>query len=210
MRFPHLLFAAVLLMPVVAHPQASPRQTNPERFDVSGLPQTASSALEKEIFMLLRYHRRGDLRDAARIHLRLAEYYKEVGDKIRADDCTKLAGEAWEAAEKGIRTTAGTGGTPPFEPAGTFRRNFAFTDEAVGVSHRWEFFDDGTFAHSLTVPPGQTAPPPKEIGWYTVLAGQIRLWQPNPTVDRTVSFELIGEGGQNGVVLDGIRMRVVR
>jgi len=43
-----------------------------------------------------------------------------------------------------------------------------------------------------------------------VLGGQIRLWQPNPSVDRTVAFELLGAGGQNGVVLDGIRMRAVK
>jgi hypothetical protein len=210
MRFRHLLIVVALLVPVVAPSQSTPRQTNPERFDVSGLPQAASSTLEKEIFMLLRYHRRGDLRDATRIHLKLAEYYKELGDKTRADDCTKLASEAWDAAEKGIRTTAGTSGTPPFEPLGSFRRNFAYSDESLGVSHRWEFFDDGTFAHSLSVPPGQTAAPPKELGWYTLLQGQVRLWQPNPAVDRTVTFELLGAEGQNGVVLDGIRMRAVR
>jgi len=210
MRYRHLLLGVALLVPVIAAPQAAPRQSNPERFDVAGLPKTASSALEKEIFTLLRYHRRGDLKDATRIHLKLAEYYRDQGDKIRAEDCTKLANEAWEAAEKGVRTSAGTGGTPPFEPAGTFRRNFAYSDEAVGVSHRWEFFDDGTFAHSLTTPPGQTAPPPKEVGFYTVLNGQIRLWQANPPVDRTVTFELLGAEGVNGVVLDGVRMRVVR
>ena len=210
MRNRHLLLGVALFVPVIAGSQGTPRQTNPERFDVAGLPQAASSALEKEIFTLIRYHRRGDLRDATRIHLKLAEYYKEVGDKIRADDCTKLASEAWDAAEKGVRTSAGTGGTPPFEPTGTFRRNFAYTDDTVGVSHRWEFFDDGTFAHSLTAPPGQIAPPPKEVGFYTVLNGQIRLWQPSPAVDRTVTFELQGADGQNGVVLDGVRMRVVR
>jgi len=210
MRYRHLLLGVALFVPVIAASQATPRQSNPERFDVAGLPQTASSALEKEIFTLIRYHRRGDLRDATRIHLKLAEYYKDQGDKARADDCTKLANEAWDAAEKGVRPSAGTAGTPPFEPAGTFGRNFAYSDEAVGVSHRWEFYDDGTFAHSLTTPPGQTAPPPRETGWYTVLDGQIRLWQPNPAVDRTVTFQLQGEGGSNGVVMEGIRMRVVR
>jgi hypothetical protein len=210
MRYRHLLLGVALFVPVIAASQATPRQTNPESFDVSGLPQAASSALEKDIFTLLRYHRRGDLKDATRIHLMLAEYYKLQGDKARADDCTKLASAAWDAAEKGIRTTAGTSGTPPFEPARKFRRNFAFSDEALGVSHRWEFFDDGTYAHSLSIPPGQTAQPPKELGWYTVLDGQIRLWQPNPDVERTVTFELLGAEGQNGVVMDGIRMRTVR
>jgi hypothetical protein len=210
MRFRHFLLGVALFAPAIAVSQATPGPKNPERFDVAGLPQAASSTLEKEIFTLLRYHRRGDLRDATRIHLKLAEYYKEVGDNLRAADCTKMAEEAWEAADKGIRTTAGTAGTPPFDPAGAFRQNFAYSDESVGVSHRWEFFDDGTYAHSLTIPPGQTATPPKELGWYTVLAGQIRLWQPNPTVDRTVTFELIGKAGQDGVVLDGVRMRKVR
>ena len=210
MRYRHLLFGVALLVPVIAASQATPNPRNPERFDVAGLPQTANSALEKEIFNLLRYHKRGDLRDATRIHLMLAEYYKDVGDKTRADDCTKMANEAWEAAEKGVRTSAGTSGTPPFEPSGMFRRNFTYTDDAVGVSHRWEFYDDGTFAHSLTTASSELAPPPREAGFYTVLGGQIRLWQPNPSVDRTVAFELLGAGGQNGVVLDGIRMRAVK
>ena len=210
MRFRHILLAVALAFPLAATSQSTPRPSPQERFDVSGLPENASSALEKEIFTLLRYHKRGDLRDAARIHLMLAEYYKQLGDKTRADDCSKMAADAWEAAENGIRVTAGTPGTPPFEPARTFRQNFAYTDAELGASHRWEFFDDGTYTHSLTTPAGQTAPPPKELGWYTVLDGQIRLWQSVPALDRTVAFELSGETGKNGVVMDGIKMRAVR
>ena len=100
MRYRHLMLGVAMLVPVIAFSQATPNPRNPERFDVAGLPQTATSDLEREIFTLLRYHKRGDLRDATRIHLRLAEYYKEVGDKVRADDCTKMANEAWDAAER--------------------------------------------------------------------------------------------------------------
>jgi len=208
MRIRHFLLAMALLVPVTADSQANSRQKSPERFDIAGLPQVASSSLEKEIFTLLRYHRRGDLRDATRIHLKLAEYYKELGETTRADDCTKLASEAWEAAENGTRVSAGTRGNPPFEPAGTFRQNFAYADDELGATHRWEFFDDGTYAHTLTTPVGQAAPPPTELGFYSVLAGQIRLWQPN--LDRTVTFELLGEGGRGGAVMEGIKMRAVR
>lgn len=210
MRCRHILLALAVVIPAIAPSQAAPRAIGVERFDTAGLPATAASALEREIFTLLKYHRRGDLRDATRIHLKLAEYYKEVGDKVRADDCTKMANEAWEAAEKGIRTSAGTAGTPPFELGRTFRQNFAYADEELGATHRWEFFDDGTYAHSLTTPAGQTTPPPKELGWYTVLDGQLRLWQAQPALDKTVAFELLGEMGKNGAVLDGIRMRAVR
>jgi hypothetical protein len=209
MRYRHILLGVALLVPAIAASQATPRQTNPERFDVTGLPQTASSALEKEIFTLLRYHKRGDLKDATRIHLRLAEYYKEVGDKRRADDCTKMAGEAWEAAEKGIRTSAGSPGTPPFEPAGAFVKNFTATDE-LGVTHRWEFFDDGTFAHAITGAGSSDAAPPTELGWYSVSPGQLRLWKEKPEMDRTVPFELIGQDGKNGVVLDGLKLKPAR
>ena len=210
MRYRHILFAMALAVPATAQPQATPRASGVERFDTAGLPASAASTLEKEIFTLIRYHRRGDLRDATRIHLRLAEYYKERGETTRADDCTKMANEAWEAAEKGLKVSAGTLGTPPFEPTGTFRQNFAYADDELGASHRWEFFDDGTYAHSLTTPAGQTAPPPKELGWYTVLDGQMRLWQAKPALDKTVTFELSGDMGKNGLVLDGIRMRAVR
>jgi hypothetical protein len=210
MRLSHLLLAVALAVPVAASSQTASRPSAPERFDVSGLPQNASGQLEKEIFTLIRYHRRGDLRDAARIHLMLAEYYKQNGDKARADDCTKLASEAWEAAENGVRVSAGTPGTPPFEPAGAFRQNFAYQDVDLGATHRWEFFADGTYLHSLTTPAGQSAPPPKELGFYTVLDGQIRLWQSAPVLDRTVAFQLSGDQGKNGAVMDGIQMRAVR
>ncbi len=210
MRTRDLLLAGLLTIPTAALSQGTPRAVGVERFDVAGLPKAASSDIEKEIFTLLRYHRRGDLRDATRIHLKLAEYYKDRGETTRAEDCTKLANEAWEAAEKGIRTSAGTTGTPPFELQGTFRRTFAWSDEDLGVTHRWEFFDDGTYAHSLTTPPGQTAPPPMEAGFYTVLDGQARLWQPRPALDRTVPFQLLGEGGKDGLVMDGVKLRAVR
>ena len=210
MRCRHILFALALAIPTIAQPQAPPRVSGVERFDTAGLPVSAASALEKEIFMLIRYHRRGDLRDATRIHLKLAEYYNERGERVRADDCTKMANEAWEAAEKGLKVSAGTAGTPPFVPARTFRQNFAYADEELGASHRWEFFDDGTYVHSLTTPAGQITAPPKELGWYTVLDGQIRLWQTQPVLDKTVAFELLGDTGKNGLVMDGLRMRAVR
>ena len=73
MRCCQILLAVALSIPMAAPAQPSARPANPERFDVSGLPPKASSALEQEIFTLLRYHRRGDLRDATRIHLKLAE-----------------------------------------------------------------------------------------------------------------------------------------
>lgn len=207
MRSLLLVFAFALVVPASGKAQVAPRGAM-ERFDTAGLSVT--SQVEKEIFTLIRYHRRGDLKDAARIHLMLAEYYKQNGQAKRADDCSKLASEAWEASENGVRVSAGTPGIPPFEPQGLFRRNFAYTDEELGTSHRWEFFDDGTYAHSLPTPAGQAAPPPKELGFYSVLDGQIRLWQSRPALDRTVPFQLLGEGGQNGAVLDGIRMRAVR
>jgi hypothetical protein len=71
----------------------------------------------------------------------LAEYYKLNGEAKRADDCNKMAAEAWEAAENGVRVSAGTRGTPPFESVGTFRQNFAYTDPELEASHRWEFFE---------------------------------------------------------------------
>ena len=210
MRFRHIMLAAALVMPAGVQSQAKPAVSRVERFDVTGLPTTAGTDLEREIFTLIRYHRRGDLRDATRIHLKLAEYYKERGDKMRADDCTKMASEAWEAAENGVRVSAGTPGTPPFEPMKTFRQNFAYADEELRATHRWEFFDDGTYAHRLTIPEGQLTAPPTELGWYSVLDGQIRLWQLKPDLDRTVAFQLLGEGGRDGAVLDGQRMRAVR
>ena len=210
MQLRHILLAVALAIPVTATAQNGARPANPERFDTSGLPQSPSNAREKEIFTLLRYHRRGDLKDAARIHLMLSEYYKEIGDKSKASDCAKMASEAWEASENGVRFSAGTPGNPPFELVGTFRQNFAYADAELGASHRWEFFEDGTYLHSLTTPAGQAAPPPKELGFYTISNGQIRFWQAAPVLDRTVTFELLGDAGKDGAVMDGVKMRAVR
>lgn len=210
MRCRHILLAVAFAIPTALTAQSGPRATHPEKFDVSGLPAKASSTLEQEIFTLLRYHRRGDLRDAARIHLKLAEYYKEIGDKVKADDCTKMASEAWEAAESGVKVTAGSPGKPPFEPERTFKQNFAYTDPDLGTTHRWEFYDDGTYSHSLPAPAGSSTPPPKELGWYQLLDGQIRLWQVNPALDRTIPFVLIGDGGKGGATMEGTKMRAVR
>jgi hypothetical protein len=209
MRSLHIVVALALVLPGSAYSQGVSR-AGMERFDTAGLAVSGAGAAEKEIFTLIRYHRRGDLKDAARIHLMLAEYYKQSGQAKRADDCSKMASEAWEAAENGVRVSAGTTGTPPFELKGMFRRNFAYTDDELGATHRWEFFDDGTYAHSLTTPAGASAPPPTEVGFYSVSDGQLRLWQTRPALDRTVSLTLLGESGQNGAVLDGIRMRAVR
>lgn len=209
MRLRHILLGAALLVPMLGGAQSAPNRANPERFDVSGLPKTASSDLEREIFTLLRYHKRGDLRDATRIHLKLSEYYKDIGDKVRAADCAKMATEAWEAAERGVRTSAGSAGTPPFETVGLFLRSFTGTDE-LGLTHRWEFFDDGTFAHSVTGAGASDGAPPTELGWYSVSAGQIRLWKEKPEMDRTVPFEPIGQGGKDGVILDGLKLKPTR
>ena len=174
MRRTHILLALALALPITATAQSSSRPVQFEKFDVSGLPPKAASTLEQEIFTLLRYHRRGDLRDAARIHLKLAEYYKEIGDKLKADDCTKMASDAWEAAENGVRVSAGTPDTPPFEPMRTFRQNFAYQDTELGTSHKWEFFEDGTYLHSLGIPEGQTKAPPRELGCFATTFGTQR------------------------------------
>lgn len=204
MRIAALLVCLALLLPMAATAQATPRRAELEKFDVSGLPATATTELEKEIFLLLRVHKKGDLTDATRIHMKLAEYYKAKGEAKKAADCTKLAGEAWDAANGAIPNSALSPGTPPFRPEGTFEKTFTVTDE-LKVMHTWQFYVDGTFSHSVTdLTKGEG---PSELGWYSLKGGQMRLWQLQPKVDRTVPFEFIGPDGQEGAVLDGVRMR---
>lgn len=175
-----------------------------ERFNVSGLPETPTNDTERQIFLFLRAHRKGDLNDATRIHMLLAQYYKDIGDKVRADDCTRMAAEAYEAHSKMAPETAGAAGKPPFAPERTFRRTFVYTDE-LQVVHTWDFYLDGTFSHALTS--GAREGGPVETGWYTRAAPRkIRLWQQKPGVDRTADFELLGPDGSEGAVLDGVRM----
>jgi hypothetical protein len=209
MRFRTFALALALVLPVSAAPQGAPKAANLEKFDVAGLPKTGTNDAERQILQLLRYHKKGDLKDAARIHMMLAEYYKERGEKARADDCKKMAGEAWDAAESGVRTSAGSPGSPPFDPAGAFTKAFGYTDD-VGITHRWEFWDDGTFAHSVTDTKAADATPITELGWYSILDGQVRLWQQDPASDRTVPFSLQGKDGKDGAILDGSKMKPVK
>jgi hypothetical protein len=209
MRTPFLLLAVALTVPFTAPAQTATRPAGIEQFDVAGLPKTATTPEERQIFLMLQHHKRGDLRDATRIHMMLAEYYKALGDRTRAADCAKQAADAWEAAEKGIRVSADPPGTPPFETTGLFRQNFGYADD-VGVNHRWEFFPDGSWAHTIATPRIPDAQPLTELGWYAVADGTIRLWQLEPATDRTIPFSLLGRDGKDGAVLDGVKMKAVK
>lgn len=211
MRIPRPIFiiAMALALPAPVASQASTKVPSVERFDVSGLPKVANTEREKEILLLVQYHKRGDLRDATRIHMMLAQYYRAQGDKARAAKCTDQATEAWEAAEEGLPVTAGAAGTPPFGLTGVFRQSYTNTDD-LGLVHRWDFFDDGSFAHTVADPKVTNAAPPREVGWYTVADGQLRLWQKDPATDRTLPFQRLGKEGREGAVLDGVKLVPVR
>ena len=203
---PIVLFLILLFaLPVPAAAQATKRARDVERFDVAGLPKTPNSERERDIFLLLRVHKKGDLADATRIHAMLAEYYKERGDAARADDCQRMAADAWDAASGAERTSAHSPGKAPFAPEGTFRRTFTYTDE-LKVTATWEFFIDGTFARTVS-DPSRAGAGPSEAGWYRVLDGRMRMWQVRPVVDRTVAFELLGLDGKDGAVLDGVTIK---
>jgi hypothetical protein len=199
-----ILFIALLFScasPLYAQSKKQPRDL--ERFNVSGLPATPTSDLERQIFLFLKVHKKGDLTDATRIHMLLAQYYKERGDAARADDCTHMAADAWNATNGGPET-AGSTGTPPFESKGTFRKTFVYTDE-LKVEHTWAFYGDGTFSHSVNS--GSDAPGPNESGWYTLQNGRMRLWLERPKTDKTVDFQLLGPEGSEGAVMAGTRMK---
>src|SRR5678815_3516548 len=129
MRAGVLLSALVLLVAPSLCAQQKPSRRELERFDVSGLPATPSNDAERQILLFVKVHRKGDLNDATRIHMMLAQYYKEHGDKARADDCNRLAGEAYTATSGAAPETAGAPGRPPFEPEATFRRTFTYADD---------------------------------------------------------------------------------
>ena len=202
------LAVVTLLLGALPHFTAAQTRAAPhdlERFDVSGLPKVPNDEKERQILLFLRVHKKGDLSDATRIHMMLAEYYRRLGDEVRADDCSRQAAEAWDAANGTPRTSARSPGKPPFAPAGAFMKTFFYTDE-LRVAHTWEFYEDGTFSHTVSTPPrGSTGP--TELGWYALSGGKLRLWQLRPAVDREVPFELLGAGGRDGAMLDGIRMK---
>jgi hypothetical protein len=205
MRPSVFILAALLALPASASAQTAKRTRDVERFDVAGLPKTPGTELEREILLLLRVHKKGDLADATRIHAKLAEYYKQRGDSARADDCSRMATDAWDVISGAERTTAHSPGKPPFSPEGKFQGTFTYTDE-LKVTQTWEFFSDGTFARAVN-DATHGGGGPSEVGWYTLRDGRMRLWQVRPSVDRTVTFELLGDGGKDGAVLDGVRMK---
>jgi len=209
MRSRVALLILALTIPASADAQSSRRPANVERFDTAGMPAVPASELEKEIFTLLRIHKTGDYSNASRIHLLLAQYHKALGNAKLEDICNDKALKAWEAASGERPTSAGSQGSPPFDSENTFAGVFAYTDD-VKVQHSWEFFFDGTYAHSLATAEQPDGTGLRERGFYTLSDGRIRLWMMKPRSDRRVSFELKGEGGKDGAVMDGIRMEWVK
>lgn len=203
MRTVAVLLALLLCLPASVGAQAKKAARDLERFDVSGLPATPTSDNERQIFLFLRAHRKGDLTDATRIHVLLAQYYKEVGDKARADDCSRLAAAAYEAGSNMAPETARSAGKPPFTSELTFRRTYVYLDD-LNITHTWDFYLDGTFSHAVSRDSSEVGP--NETGWFTRTRRQIRLWQLKPSVDRTLDFQLLGPDGADGAVIGGTRM----
>lgn len=211
MRARGVLLALALVAPVALFAQATPaakRAKDVEKFEVAGLPPKPASEIEKELFALLRSHRKGDLTDASRIHLKLAQYYKERGQELLEDVCNQKATEAWAAASGERPASAGSAGSPPFDPEGMFTGRFSYVDD-LKVEHTWEFFADGTFSHAIASAEERQAIAPRELGWYTRKGDTLRLWQFKGRADRTARFSLLAEG-KDGAVLDGVTMTVVR
>lgn len=200
-----IVFSALVLCvaPSLAAQSKKP-QRDAERFDVSGVPATPTNDREREILLLVKVHRKGDLTDATRIQMLLAQYYKQKGDATRADDCNQLAADAYNATSNSAPETAGAPGKPPFDPQATFRRTFMYTDEQR-VEHTWDFYLDGTFTHAMNNTTGESGP--AETGWYTRHEREMRLWQLRPKTDRTVEFELRGPDGSEGATMAGVPMK---
>lgn len=204
MRAGILVSALALCVASSLDAQTKKPQREVERFDLSGVPATPTNEREREILLLVKAHRKGDLTDATRIQMLLAQYYKQKGDAARADDCNQLAADAYNAASNSAPETAGAPGKPPFEPQATFRRTFVFTD-VQRVEHTWDFYLDGTFHHAMNNEVGASSPP--ETGWYTRHNREMRLWQLNPQTDQTVEFELRGPDGSEGATMSGVSMK---
>ncbi|HEX6050640.1 MAG TPA: hypothetical protein VFZ21_15280 [Gemmatimonadaceae bacterium] len=198
MRAGILLSALLLCLAPSLPAQATKPVRDVERFDLSGLPSTPTTDVERQILLFVKVHRKGDLTDATRIQMMLAQYYKQRGDVTRAEDCNRLAADAYGAAATAAPETAGASGRPPFEPQATFRRTFVYTDAQM-IEHLWDFFADGTYSHSAN---GSIA-----TGWYTRQGREMRLWQASPKGDRTVEFELVGIDGSEGALMAGVQMK---
>lgn len=206
MRFPILLTTVALALPFAVEAQATRRPADVERFEVSKLPAAPASEIEREIFAMLRQHKKGDFVNASRIHAKLGLYYKERGEGTLADNCNRMAIDAWSAASGERPASAGAPGTPPFEGGTLLSRGFVVTDTDLKVEHTWDFYEDGTWSHVITMLADPETPGPRESGWYYIADGRIRLWQMKPRSDKRLSIEILGEGGKDGMILDGVKM----
>ena len=72
MRAGILVSALALCVASSLDAQTKKPQREVERFDVSGVPATPTNEREREILLLVKAHRKGDLTDATRIQMLLA------------------------------------------------------------------------------------------------------------------------------------------
>jgi hypothetical protein len=105
---------AILTMLLLMNASPSLAQSNPvEDFDISGLPSRPTNFMEQRLFDMIEHHRPGDVRDAAFVQRKLAEYYREKGDLARArvaDERARAAERPQQLAQGGSQTQ--TGGVP--------------------------------------------------------------------------------------------------
>lgn len=219
------LLAFALLIPI--SPLLS--QQAAEQFDVSGLPARPASFLEQQIAILISSHKAGDMASAAMIQRKLAQYYTQVGDTVRA----RAATERMRAAEEGHTRNAGNSPAPRTESKSmqeearapkTAAEQTGASSGAVeqkqtkqspppkgafegryyymdGVStlHTWEFSPEGAYLYTRASRGAGTSVRTSERGTYTVSGGYLEL-HPSAT---TTGYATPSAGGRGSLVGGG-------
>lgn len=103
-----ILFVTIFLLFAVAA-GASAQNPEPERFLH---PVKANNATQQKLLDMIRAHKRGDMRDAARIQRALAAYYTDKGEMNYAKICEQRAVAAESALNSSTEQTARGAATP--------------------------------------------------------------------------------------------------
>ncbi len=218
---------AILALAAVAGGILAAQVYDPERFDTAGMPRRPSAFVEQQILDMIKWHRPGDLADAARIQQKLGRYYADKGDEIRANQALQRAVQPGPPSA-GPEKPAASSSPPPqsrvsasklagnyygyegrtlhtwdFQASGTFLHTWMVSGAGTSIrnSERGEFHLDGDFL-ALKINSGATAfATPGVGGRSTQLGGEADWAQSN----RRLRIRWLKEGA---MVLDGIELKL--
>ncbi len=200
-----------------------------EKFDLSAVaPNTAEG---RQVLDMVKRHRAGDWADAAAIQQKLARYYRAGHDPARAQTASARATQARNAAARtgAVSWQSCEGKHPQFAGRAAPISGLWYVYDGGYNEETWEFWGDSMFRHTWIAGRLGAGARTSERGRFAVNGGRITLRITSETSasvgdagggaalsagtrckdeTRNLSLEILGRGGADGLVLDGIRLRL--